>query len=205
MPLSDYGSVHLQSWSQYLLLHRTCCILYQLPPLLLAVFWIMWAGKDNRGRCTDSPYGCYPVQTMSVPTSIIHPFLRQMPFPSQPSKSILAWDRHQIMLACTASGFVNSGNKVGWKYTVCMCIIKVDMPLIPRLVLISSFQGRRLEGDVKTSSRLLLLFARLTISASNHRCFWQIPVYDAWRTMNIGACVTVLNTLPSITAWKLNH
>ena len=38
-PLTDYGLVCRQSWSQYLLLCRTCCIIYQLPPLQLAIFW----------------------------------------------------------------------------------------------------------------------------------------------------------------------
>ena len=36
-PLTDYGSVCRQSWSQYLLLQRTHCSLYQLPPLLLTI------------------------------------------------------------------------------------------------------------------------------------------------------------------------
>jgi len=38
---NNYGSVCRQSWSQYLLLCKNHCILYQLPPLLLAVFWIL--------------------------------------------------------------------------------------------------------------------------------------------------------------------
>ena len=106
---------HPFSWPhrviQYLLLGRTCCILYQLPPLLLAIFWIFYgAGKDNRGRCADNPSGRYPIRTIGAPTSII-PFLCLMPFLLQPSQFILAWDRHRIMLACTASGLVQSCSK----------------------------------------------------------------------------------------------
>jgi len=50
------------------------------------------AGKDNG--------------TIGPPTAIIHPFLRRMPFLPQCSRFILAWDRHQIMLACISSGLV---------------------------------------------------------------------------------------------------
>ena len=96
-PLTDYGSVCRQSWSQYkyLLLCRTRCILYQLPPLLLATFWILWC------RHTDNPSGRNHIHTIGVPTSTIHPFLCQIPLLPQPSQLILAWDRHRIMLACT--------------------------------------------------------------------------------------------------------
>jgi len=49
-------------------------------------------GKDNRGRCTDNPSGCHPIQTIGALTSImfmpntlsaatlpIYPGLRQAP------------------------------------------------------------------------------------------------------------------------------
>ena len=38
------------------------------------------AGKDNRGRRTDSTSGRHPIWTSGAPTSIIPPFLRRMPF-----------------------------------------------------------------------------------------------------------------------------
>ena len=38
------------------------------------------AGKDNRGRCTNNPSGCHPIQTISAPTSTDPPFLCRMPF-----------------------------------------------------------------------------------------------------------------------------
>jgi len=55
----------------YLLLRRTRCILYPLPPLLLAIFWILWC----RGRCTDNPSGHYPIWTISAPTYILLLFM----------------------------------------------------------------------------------------------------------------------------------
>ena len=64
------------------------------------------AGKDNRGRCIDNLSDCHPIGTVCPPTAIIHPFLRRMPFLPQCSRFILAWDRHQIMLACISSGLV---------------------------------------------------------------------------------------------------
>jgi len=32
-----------------------------------STFWIYGAGKDNRGRRTDNPSGCHPVQTIGAP------------------------------------------------------------------------------------------------------------------------------------------
>jgi len=37
-------------WSQYLLLRRLRCILYQLPPLQLAIFWIFMV----QGKITEA-------------------------------------------------------------------------------------------------------------------------------------------------------
>ena len=48
------------------------------------------AGKDDRGRCTDSLSGHHPIWTIDAPTSIIPPFLHWMPFLPQPSQFILA-------------------------------------------------------------------------------------------------------------------
>jgi len=39
--------------------------------LLHAVFWVYDAGEDSKGRWTDNPAGCHPIQTNSAPT-IIH-------------------------------------------------------------------------------------------------------------------------------------
>jgi len=40
---------------------------------------------------------CHPIQTNLVPPSLPSPsFLHRMPFLTQPSQFILAWDRHQI-------------------------------------------------------------------------------------------------------------
>jgi len=47
-------------------------------------------------KCTDNPAGCHPIRTIDAPTSIIPRILHQMPFLSQPSWFILAWDRHQV-------------------------------------------------------------------------------------------------------------
>jgi len=51
---------------------------------------------ENRGRHTDHPGGRHSIWTKQWPISIIPPFLRWMPFLSQASNFILAWDRHQI-------------------------------------------------------------------------------------------------------------
>jgi len=81
---------------------QNTCILYQLPPLLLAIFWILW-WEDNRGICTDNPSGRQPVRTMGALTSSVIPPLPLLP---QPSQFTPAWDRHRIMLACMPSGLV---------------------------------------------------------------------------------------------------
>jgi len=54
------------------------------------------AREDNRGRHVGHPAGRHSIRTNQQPTSIIAPFLRQMPFLPQPSHIILAWHRHQI-------------------------------------------------------------------------------------------------------------
>jgi len=64
------------------------------------------AGEDNRGRSTDNLAGCHPIGTVGAPTSIIPPILCRMPFLPQLSQFILAWDGHQIMLACIPAGLV---------------------------------------------------------------------------------------------------
>jgi len=56
----------------------------------------MLQGKITRGRHADHMAGHHSIRTNQQPTSIIPPFLRQMPFLPQPSHFILAWDRHEI-------------------------------------------------------------------------------------------------------------
>jgi len=58
------------------------------------------AWKDNRTRRNNNRYESHPIWTISAPTSITSLSLCQTPFPPQHSQFILAWDRHQIMLAC---------------------------------------------------------------------------------------------------------
>ena len=78
-------------------------------------------GKITRGRHTDNPSGCHSIQTNQQSTSM-NPPLHQMPFLSQPSQFILAWDRHQICwlaypLACeeTKDIFVyGTGTGICW-------------------------------------------------------------------------------------------
>ena len=52
--------------------------------------------EDNRGRHTDHLAGHHSIRINQRPTSIVPPFLGQMPFLLQPCQFILAWDRHQI-------------------------------------------------------------------------------------------------------------
>jgi len=67
------------------------------------LLWTLWC-KGKQGRHTDNPAGhqCatapghHSIWTNQQPTSIIPPSLLWMPFLSQPSQFILAWDRHQI-------------------------------------------------------------------------------------------------------------
>jgi len=58
------------------------------------IFWIFWS-KMKITRA-DIWMDCHPIQNNWCPTSAIPLFLRRMPFLTQPSKFILAWDRHQI-------------------------------------------------------------------------------------------------------------
>ena len=74
-------------------LRRTHCILYQLPPLLLAIFWILWCRERKQRQMHRQPVWTPPIWTIGAPISIISPFLSRMPFLPQPSQFILAWDR----------------------------------------------------------------------------------------------------------------
>jgi len=51
---------------------------------------------------------------LSVPPSPSSPILCQVPFLPQPSQFILAWDRHQIMLACICNKFEKNTNIINW-------------------------------------------------------------------------------------------
>ena len=72
VPLTDYGSLCQQSWLQYLLLCRAHCILYLLPPLLLAIFWILWC----RAPEADAP----TIHLDAAPSGLLVP-----PPPSSPN------------------------------------------------------------------------------------------------------------------------
>ena len=87
---SDYWSVCRQFWSQYLLLCRTRCILYQLPPLLLAIFWILWKKITQ----ADAPTIHLDATPSGISVSYLHhpPFYAECPFLPQPSQFSLAWD-----------------------------------------------------------------------------------------------------------------
>jgi len=50
-----------------------------------------------RGKCVDSTAECQPIWTIDAPTFHHPQLLCQMPFLSQPSLFISAWDRHQIL------------------------------------------------------------------------------------------------------------
>jgi len=63
------------------------------------------ARGDIRDRPTNNPAGCHFIWTNQRSTSIIPTFLRRMTFRLQPSKFILAWDRHQLCwLGCLVEG-----------------------------------------------------------------------------------------------------
>jgi len=62
---------------------------------LLLDFMIYGVTGDIRGRRTDNLARHHSIRTNQWHTSLILPFLRHMPFLSQPSQFILAWDRHQ--------------------------------------------------------------------------------------------------------------
>jgi len=66
------------------------------------------AREDNRGRHIDHPAGRYSVRINQRPPPSSPPFLRHMPFLSQPSHFILAWDRHQICWLCIPCSVVYS-------------------------------------------------------------------------------------------------
>jgi len=76
-----------------------------LPPLmghpnvvpLFAFFWIFWCKmKITQADAPTVRMVCHPCRLIGAPTSAIPTIFCQMPFLSQPSLFILAWDRHKI-------------------------------------------------------------------------------------------------------------
>jgi len=63
-----------------------------------AIFWIFWSKmKITQADAPTVWMDCHPIQTnWSPPPLPSPPFLCRMPFLTQPSQFILAWDRHQI-------------------------------------------------------------------------------------------------------------
>jgi len=47
-------------------------------------------------KYADNPAGRHSIRTNQRPTSIVPPFLHEMPFLPEPSQFILAWYRHQV-------------------------------------------------------------------------------------------------------------
>jgi len=80
-----------QSWSEYLLLRRTRCILYQLPPLLLTIFWVLWCWeRKHRQTHRQSVWsGRYFIQTVSAPASIVPHFYAKCRYYCNPPS--LSW------------------------------------------------------------------------------------------------------------------
>jgi len=78
-PLTDYGSVCGQSWSQYL------CYAELAASFINFLHYYSpssgFHGKDNRGRRIDNPSGRHPIQTIGVPPPPF-PILRRMPLPA---------------------------------------------------------------------------------------------------------------------------
>jgi len=58
---------------------------------------VLEQNEDNTGRHTNNPDGLPPIQTNWCPPPLPSPpFLRRMPFLTQPSQFILPWDRLRI-------------------------------------------------------------------------------------------------------------
>jgi len=84
------------------------------------------AREDIRGRHTDNQAGRHSIRTNQRPTSIIPHFLHRMPFLSQPSHFILAWDKHQrCWLACPMVWFHYSNNQCKTTNNVQMTFIYI--------------------------------------------------------------------------------
>jgi len=83
----------------------------------MALFGTTWVSQcqtktlDNIGSHTNHPNGRHSIRTNQQPTSIIVPFLCQIPFMSQPSHFILAWNRHQICWLAYPAAWLNNPHK----------------------------------------------------------------------------------------------
>ena len=93
-PLTNYGSVCRQSWSHNSL-HPINFLHYCLPSPDFMV--------QRKVTEADTLRGCHPIWTIGVPTSTVPPFFMPNALSGAPSQSILAWQRHQIMLVCICS------------------------------------------------------------------------------------------------------
>jgi len=63
-------------------------------------------GKITEENAPTIRLDATPSGLLEPPSPSPPPFLRQMPFLPQPSQFILAWNRHQIMVAGIPSGLV---------------------------------------------------------------------------------------------------
>jgi len=90
------------------LLCRTCCILYQLSPLLLTIFWILWCTDRWQRQMHRKSVWMPPSPNYWCPHFYMPHFYAEWPFCCNPHQFILAWDMHQIMLVCIPSGLVSS-------------------------------------------------------------------------------------------------
>ena len=84
----DCGSVCQQSWSQYLLLCRNHCILYQLHPSLLAVLGIVWCRVRTEAEALTIRLDATP-SGLQVPHLHHPPFYAKCPFCHNPAN--LSW------------------------------------------------------------------------------------------------------------------
>ena len=66
------------------------------------VLVMMKISETNRDIHSDHHTGCQPVSVASASASVTTSFPHQIPFLLQPSQSILALDRHRVMLYCIA-------------------------------------------------------------------------------------------------------
>jgi len=75
-----------------------------------AIFWIFWSKVKITQADTPTIWmDCCPIQTNWCPISAVTSFLCRMPFLTQPSQFILAWDRHQICwIAYLVAGFCST-------------------------------------------------------------------------------------------------
>ena len=111
------------------------------------------AKKDNKSRHTDNPARRHSMLTNQQPTSLIPPFLRQMPFLLQPSQFILAWDRHQVCWLAHPVAWLLWQNI--WQI---FAAVSVDCPLLC-VVVDSSLWGVRLQQRTRDFHLHIAMFS----------------------------------------------